>query len=603
MARAGWPLALLLLVAAHAAVALAPAAPMSNGELWGADEYMRLVRVERLWATGAWYDGVILRSNAPYGEALHWTRPLDVLLIAGAAPLAPFLGFRQALAAWAMVFGPFLHAIALAAAWWAARPVLDRFGRFALLVVLALQPAAIVAFAAGRPDHHGLLLLLFLLLLGALWRALEPDRGLRPAILAGAIAAFGLWVSVEFLVPVGGMLVAFAGLWAARGGDFARRGAVALGTAALGVALALPVERPPDELLVVEHDRLSIVHLAGLALAAAAAGSLARLQAGIVGRCAALAGAAAVSAGTLWLAFPRALKGPMADVDPWVLSRWDPRLTENWPLIAPGDPAGSAALALMLLGLAVAGLPALGWLLARDGGRRAQWAALAVFLPAHLALALMAQRWAGYAAILCAFPFAALGGRLLARFNGTASRGAALAAALARGAAATAFGLAFTAAGGVALALAPDEDPPPAGFGCPSSELARHLGEAPELADRPRRVLACGFHGPEILYRSPHEVVASPYHRNAAGLKDAQRFFTAASPEAARAIAAARGVDLVAICPRSFEEQRCFAREGAPFYRALAEGRLPPWLAPLPLPPELAGRVGLFEVRREALSR
>lgn len=61
---------------------------------------MRLLRVERLIETGAWFDHTIPRSNAPYGETLHWTRPLDVLLVAGAAPLAPVLGWREALFAW-----------------------------------------------------------------------------------------------------------------------------------------------------------------------------------------------------------------------------------------------------------------------------------------------------------------------------------------------------------------------------------------------------------------------------------------------------------------------------------------------------------------------
>ncbi len=41
---------------------------------------MRLVRVEELHRTGAWYDSVVQRSNAPYGDELHWTRSLDIIL-------------------------------------------------------------------------------------------------------------------------------------------------------------------------------------------------------------------------------------------------------------------------------------------------------------------------------------------------------------------------------------------------------------------------------------------------------------------------------------------------------------------------------------------
>ena len=54
-------------------------APTKKGELADPDGYMRLVRVAELYNTGRWYDPVIPRSNSPYGERLHWTRPFDIL--------------------------------------------------------------------------------------------------------------------------------------------------------------------------------------------------------------------------------------------------------------------------------------------------------------------------------------------------------------------------------------------------------------------------------------------------------------------------------------------------------------------------------------------
>ncbi len=82
-----WMLFHLLLAAAHDT-------PILTGGLLGPDSYMRMVRVEALLDTGAWYDHRIERSNAPFGEELHWTRPFDLLLLAGAAPLAPLLGWK-----------------------------------------------------------------------------------------------------------------------------------------------------------------------------------------------------------------------------------------------------------------------------------------------------------------------------------------------------------------------------------------------------------------------------------------------------------------------------------------------------------------------------
>ena len=73
------------------------ATPLLDGGLIGTDGYMRLVRVELLHETGAWFDGRIPRSNAPYGDTLHWTQPFDLLLLGATWPLTPFLGFEKAL--------------------------------------------------------------------------------------------------------------------------------------------------------------------------------------------------------------------------------------------------------------------------------------------------------------------------------------------------------------------------------------------------------------------------------------------------------------------------------------------------------------------------
>ena len=49
-----------------------------EGGLAGPDSYMRLLRVTQLYESAAWFDLSIPRSNAPYGELLHWTRPADI---------------------------------------------------------------------------------------------------------------------------------------------------------------------------------------------------------------------------------------------------------------------------------------------------------------------------------------------------------------------------------------------------------------------------------------------------------------------------------------------------------------------------------------------
>ena len=140
--------------------------PVAEGGLYDPDAYMRLVRVGELAESGRWFDTTSMRSNAPYGEELHWTRPLDVLLLAGAAALAPFLGFPTALHWWGVALSPLLQLLALIAVFWAGRDILDERGRVFLAVIVVCQAGVFNVFMAGRPDHHSLLALLFAVCLG-----------------------------------------------------------------------------------------------------------------------------------------------------------------------------------------------------------------------------------------------------------------------------------------------------------------------------------------------------------------------------------------------------------------------------------------------------
>lgn len=64
---------------------LVPAFETGSVNLFDPDSCTRLLRVAQLHATGRWYDPTLAAINAPFGLELHWTRPLDVLLLAGVA--------------------------------------------------------------------------------------------------------------------------------------------------------------------------------------------------------------------------------------------------------------------------------------------------------------------------------------------------------------------------------------------------------------------------------------------------------------------------------------------------------------------------------------
>ena len=68
--------------------------PLSEGLLVGPDSYMQIVRLREFIDVGEWHHNLVTRSNAPYGEISHWTKPFKLLLLLFSVP-APALHGRR----------------------------------------------------------------------------------------------------------------------------------------------------------------------------------------------------------------------------------------------------------------------------------------------------------------------------------------------------------------------------------------------------------------------------------------------------------------------------------------------------------------------------
>ncbi len=261
---------------------------LMHGALVDPDGYMRLVRVRRLAETRAWFDGTIPRSNAPWGDTLHWTRPMDVLILLGAWALEPFVRFQVALHWSGVAVAPLLLIAVCFVTAWAVRPLVGAGLRYVTMLAVLAQ-AGIMGYALpGRADHNMLILLAFAAMFGSALRLLLEPEARWASWATGAWAGFGLWLTVESLAPLFVLLVSLAGLWVVKGEVAGAARSVALGTVAV-VAVAVVLEHPPGALLMVEYDRVSVVQLFAVALvlafwAVAASPWAARL--GVVGRAA-----------------------------------------------------------------------------------------------------------------------------------------------------------------------------------------------------------------------------------------------------------------------------------------------------------------------------
>ena len=211
-----------------------------EGKFIGLDGYTHLLRAKQFVETGDWFDHSIHRGNPPDGDTLYWPRPFDAVLLVGAAAFSPFTDFDTAMHLWGVFVSPVLHLLSLLVLLWAVRPLFDDRGLVYLGVLFAFQLFIVHIASIARPDHHGLLALLFVWLLGAGLRLVSSEATAKAALIAALPAIFSLWISLESLVAIAAMFLALGIGWIGGRANFALKTAVFALALTLGFALTLP---------------------------------------------------------------------------------------------------------------------------------------------------------------------------------------------------------------------------------------------------------------------------------------------------------------------------------------------------------------------------
>jgi hypothetical protein len=318
---------------------------------------------------------------------------------------------------------------------------------------------------------------------------------------------------------------------------------------------------------------------------------LARLLFGVV--------TASVMADFIYRLHPSFFRGPFGDVDPEVWRIWLSHVQTTTPLVAMG--AGSLASILYLLGMALIALPA-SFLIASKTRppEQAAWIFLAVNLAAGLTLSLfVADRWCTQAALCAVGPLAVMLPRLVP--EGRVPATVRLLALLILGNAGVILSflpryfavapLASIKAGMVASPVRATRSMDQ----LPTIELAQFLDSARFSA--PQRILTHLDLSAELMYRTPHETIATPYHRNKAGILDDFHVMEAQDDAEAEAILRRRGVTLILVCP-TLDESETYYDVGTPgtLYERLIDNRPPGWLKSVELPASLREDFQLWAV-------
>lgn len=560
------PIVFAVLIALLATVAVPLAVgPMPEAGLFiGPDSYTRMTRVRDLLETGL-HGPALERVLADSAIDHHWTRLLD-LLIAGIAVALAATGMVAAPVDWAGgVIGPILLVVGLVVSVRVLRPTLSEGTLLVLVATVACTPVVSQEFRLMRADHHGLELALALIMLSLLVRVVQEGERARPWLAwgAGSVAGLLAWGIPSGILHGAAAVAALAVLWLVYGGAHARYGARMAAGACATILIALPVERglDPADLIVLDPDRLSLVHLgifALLTVGLAAADRTTRLFGSRPAtRLAFSVAAAAAGLATLAALLPNLiLHGQLiGGVDPYYAENRLVNIDEYQGVlyfmtedtarflgyVVPYALAGVALMAgiasypgrrrvLIVLGIALIGATV--FYAASGGGFKARHL-VTTMMPALLIIAIVSGAWADWI------------GAAGSKARTALATGVRIAAA---SASVAVVGLVGLTGNSLAVPTTTESKNAPE---CKTREIVGQLRSLVTGDSEPALILASPELSANIMYATDHRVFAIPTHRWQPGFRPMLEILRSSDHAAAVARMRALGTDALVVCARN----------------------------------------------------
>lgn len=538
------------------------------------DDVMRLVQVRDLFGGQGWFDVTQHRVDAAAGGVgMHWSRLVDIPLLAIIAVLTPLVGQANA-ELFALIAVPLVTlGVAMLLAGRIAWRLLGEEETTMAVVVMALSVPLLFQMSPLRIDHHGWQVVLALGAVNGLM-AREPRVG---AWVTGLCVSAWLSISIEGL-PLAAALFGVAALrwwnnrneklWLAHMMKALATGSILLFGAARGFG---------D--LATYCDAIGPVHIGmfcwGALVLSTTAASEPLPRAGLLlGFLIAAAGAVALYV----VSVPHcAAGGGFAGMDPVLQQYWHGQVAEGLPIWRQPFDTVLQIVALPVLGLFASARLALkshGWL-------RRWWAEYTLILLAALAVALLVARAGAVAAALAAVP---VGWQLREWLRSIRNMKRTPVRVLALAGVACALLPAFPIM--LLTTAMPVQASGAEGAPAPAPKLARSsacdIGANRDALNAlpVGEIYAPLDIGPQLLLHTDHRVIATGHHRGEQGMVFVIET-ALATPEQARRVLADRGTKYVAICPGLNEAQiyRNAAAEG--FVAQLSDGTAPDWLEPV----------------------
>ncbi len=556
-----------------------PGSVILRGNLPDPDDYMYLTQVLD-WLNGqSWFDNVQHRLNPPAGVPIHFSR-LTQLPMAISIWVLHRLGMSGlAAATLTAVIEPLaLFAGLLLSLRWLAKSFMPANWSGVTAYVTLFCTGLTFMFQPGHVDHHGLVVLLVVLVLGFIAQALREPEDIRWSVIAGVLLAFGLTVALEIL-PWLLIISIWVGLRGVIKGGKTARSSLYFGQALyIASTTFLILTRPFATLLVPDILTYSIVYViltAGIAISFASVACM--TEASIKGRLILGIGMAAVLGLFFLHFFPQIISGPYGAMDPALAKIMFSSIGEAEPLSAQSVSWAETLLRVMggLIALAVAAR----FLNRATADARWLWALIVVLLVVGLLLTIFYQyRFIGMMEVFSIIPLSALLQRGFAwvgrQLQGRKKVYAEIGLLLLVGPLpmvllpAVVDGRSFNE--GVLLFPVEESDQ----RFCDMHVLEHVLNDPKLYGDKPHIIMNMMGSGPELLFRTHHEILSAPFHMNVEGNIDSTTFFSTTDPTAAEAILRRHHTDLIVMCrllPKIY-----LSRGSAPPRAATGKIEIPP---------------------------
>ncbi|MET0307586.1 MAG: AcrB/AcrD/AcrF family protein [Sphingomonas sp.] len=547
------------------------------------DDNMRLMQVRALLAGQGWYDLRQYRLDPALGGFdIHWSRIVDLPIVALILILKPFLGAAAA-EKWACGIAPLLPlSLAMIGITLTIRRLVSPRAWPIALIILMGCASTLSMFAPERIDHHGWQLAALAMTVAGL---ADPARA-RGGAVVGLSTAFSLTIGLEML-PYCAMAGAIIGLrWVWEAADVRRMqvyGLTLAGGSALGFALFASNANQVLRCDALTPVWLTVMIAAGALLFALALWNPQQRWLRLV--LAAAAGAIVVAG--FALLFPQCLGRP-EQVSDELYTTWLSNVREARPIYRHPFKTGFPIATLPILGIIGGAIAA--WRARRSSDTFVGWVAVTLFT-AFAGAMLLWQIRAGPAAQLLGVPGAtALAWLIVPWFL---SRGSPIVRVLGSVAA---FLIVSGFFSGLVLRMMPAEKPGnginlvgKANAACERVSQLRTLNRVPHAIMFTHVDL-----GPRLITITHHDGIAGPYHRNGQAILDVHHAFTGPA-SGFRPIAARHKATYLLICPNMAETTVYRSRSPNGFYGQLHRGQVPNWLEPVTLPKNSAFR--LWKIR------